>query len=1616
MQCPKCNFNCSGELAVCPQCQHDFSIEREPKALNADQTPEANLDSKSEQQQTSLKSCPKVSPEVMDFNESDLDFESCLDEMIGDEELDFESLTFEDTEGDDFEEEGSSSFMIDDEMELSIEFEVEDESTGASSGASDQRLSGLATAFDSMASEPVAELQFLKQKIQELEEKLLAMSAAAEQKQEEVKPPAKTAQVGNCELDESFFLFDEQSETAGASVDEELSASDPSHPDNIDRLGRELEAEILALGELGTDFYSVEEPVEEKLDSKPTPEEPLASGAAALAQSKLDTLLIDGFEVVVDDAEEPSDVSSGDSNFSSISETTKLEEPKADSLLKTPALAKSSEELQLTEELESLISQPTETSSELSDYPEIETVTELSAESSNEAETSSKEETWAPEPFVSETFTPQEEVKIETKASELAVSEDGDLSNLESMEPEAVPVTSEEVSVSPEVAETTVEAEAPVSPIATNTNTNQSPNTGWLRPGEIFSNDATSDTPGSLEAQMRAEVNAGEEHLSQRESISIDPKATILVDDISELLPDFKPEEQTLASQVDPKATIQVDNIEDLLSELNLADEQSGEPAVDPKATILVDNIEDLLAEISPQKKHVQQAIDPKATILVDNLTDLHLSSDDSLHVHEKRRDSSAPDSAETTVDPQATIMVDNLQELLEMADVDRTEFAEKVHEIGLDELADKVLEVRGEESTSSESEDATKALQELTEYYDLSDTFQEEIHKKIATKTIRTEERDLKALNEKFDLSEVDIESWDYSKQEYGTKTDIAGEVQTSGLLPEDFDLDSSVSNQSESELPEDPALTPYFESELFPFEEETGLSMLSESEEPAEPVVSTEEASESGSFQSLSETEIDPKIDPSGHLLSALSALEEFQPKDETPESILEELNSDEDLAWEVVSEADFAEPGVTATPLDEDEGVSLEAAPGAELQSVLADLGMVEETEVADASDNLDDVSETEELLTKEEATGSDSERDEVVASPEDLNTDLSLANNEDEVLAEDVSGVELVPWKVAEQELALEEISSENSNELISQDQFFEEALSLQGAEEYTGAQEVLEAVDLEDETSGSLEVEIEPAESEEPGDTAEMSADTLVERASTEELEARVDTQEEVLETEEVLEVADDSEAVDNTSSDSLEVISGDSQADTEEEPEAGSSELSEVEKLLMGLSPESSETSEDPLVEDETLEAKEEQVEAEFEVSAEQSQEEQAETEVEVTAEESLEELEASPETKIETDQVEIEAVEKESEEDTAKLEASGASEVSELSDVEKLLMGISDEVSSSDDTEEEDLVIIKDDEASSDISAASSEEVDSDTGEGKSIDQLVAAIETGTEVLPQAATSTISEATPEQTVILSNNMPGKELTVEWLDCYGELTEEAEMSFDFAEISVADISGFSKSGETNLLFDSVYQELSGQASFVTAIPVTDGKKVDRKEVKSAFKTFKKDLKKEAVRKKAEEKARLSIDVSSPSAGLRGASIIRRAFAGLFDAGFSLAVGLGFVLFALAPKFMREEILAGEVALSKVYHLVPNLLIAALAFYALNNVYRIIFSKASLGQSLMGLEVTTYEDEEVGFSQAVLRTVCSFLAIPTLGLSLLSGLGKRKLTLHDRYSRTLVKRA
>jgi len=59
---------------------------------------------------------------------------------------------------------------------------------------------------------------------------------------------------------------------------------------------------------------------------------------------------------------------------------------------------------------------------------------------------------------------------------------------------------------------------------------------------------------------------------------------------------------------------------------------------------------------------------------------------------------------------------------------------------------------------------------------------------------------------------------------------------------------------------------------------------------------------------------------------------------------------------------------------------------------------------------------------------------------------------------------------------------------------------------------------------------------------------------------------------------------------------------------------------------------------------------------------------------------------------------------------------------------------------------------------------------------------------------------------------------------------------------------------------------------------------------------------------------------------------------------------------------------------------------------------------------------MGLKVVTYEDEELSMGRAFLRASTSLMTLPTMGLSLLSTLGKNRLALHDKQSRTIVKLA
>ena len=184
-----------------------------------------------------LSATPFVAPKVMEFDDSGEDFESQMDALIGDVDLNIESVAAvkEDRESTD----SDNSFLLDDDMEVSIEFEVEgldvdeDESED-----DDENLSGLVDAFESIGDVS--------------SQSISADTEAQQTRSTEQSTPASLEQ----ELAKKDLLIQELATLVAEAYG--ISADDILKVDPLTKLEQELDSELDSLLAAGTSFLKIE--------------------------------------------------------------------------------------------------------------------------------------------------------------------------------------------------------------------------------------------------------------------------------------------------------------------------------------------------------------------------------------------------------------------------------------------------------------------------------------------------------------------------------------------------------------------------------------------------------------------------------------------------------------------------------------------------------------------------------------------------------------------------------------------------------------------------------------------------------------------------------------------------------------------------------------------------------------------------------------------------------------------------------------------------------------------------------------------------------------------------------------------------------------------------------------------------------------------------------------------------------------------------------------------------------------------------------------------------------------------------------------------------------------
>ncbi len=292
----------------------------------------------SEAESEGLAACPFVAPEVMEFGDGAENWEDQLDQMLGDESLDIESVAVEKTEQYAQPDLGNS-FLLGDDMEVSIEFEVEgdyedeeefeeeEEETPVAASQPVQNkqqepsvpkgenlLSGLVSAFEQIGSAP--QRQSLTEKDEGAQFDMGTLGANPEKEIEEILskaaiPGTTVSAVQNSKVDQRF---DQELTTELEAKDRLIhqlstllaeaygvSPQDILEDDPLLSLGQTLEDELAELMSMGNTFVQAEgDPLVDTLvdsESSTAAPDPLASLQQEL-DGELEGLIAEGMNVI----------------------------------------------------------------------------------------------------------------------------------------------------------------------------------------------------------------------------------------------------------------------------------------------------------------------------------------------------------------------------------------------------------------------------------------------------------------------------------------------------------------------------------------------------------------------------------------------------------------------------------------------------------------------------------------------------------------------------------------------------------------------------------------------------------------------------------------------------------------------------------------------------------------------------------------------------------------------------------------------------------------------------------------------------------------------------------------------------------------------------------------------------------------------------------------------------------------------------------------------------------------------------------------------------------------------------------------------------------------------
>jgi len=265
-----------------------------------------------------LTASPFVAPKVMEFGDGAEGWEDQLDQLLGDESLNVESVAVEKSEEfaqPDFD----NSFLIGDDMEVSIEFEVEGEeeeyededdvedqvvessapAEAPAKGKGENLLSGLVSAFEQIGAAPQRQSLTAKEETEEVEpvselevELEVAQNIVSNTVSNTPTEPVSQDVASQLEAKDKliFQLSTLLAEAYGVSP-QDLLEDDP-----LVSLGQTLEDELAELMSMGNSFVQAEE------DQAPTEEVPGGSGKLANLQAELDgeleALVAEGMNVI----------------------------------------------------------------------------------------------------------------------------------------------------------------------------------------------------------------------------------------------------------------------------------------------------------------------------------------------------------------------------------------------------------------------------------------------------------------------------------------------------------------------------------------------------------------------------------------------------------------------------------------------------------------------------------------------------------------------------------------------------------------------------------------------------------------------------------------------------------------------------------------------------------------------------------------------------------------------------------------------------------------------------------------------------------------------------------------------------------------------------------------------------------------------------------------------------------------------------------------------------------------------------------------------------------------------------------------------------------------------